>query len=77
MPPLTEVICKAGSYINVCSGDISLYYITDPLGSMVVSNIYTDPSGLILAPANYYMLFDGSIAYEWDGAIWTGNTKNC
>ena len=30
-----------------------------------------------LAPANYYMKYDMSTAYEWDGTVWTGNFKNC
>jgi drug/metabolite transporter superfamily protein YnfA len=31
----------------------------------------------VLVPAAWYMLVTGSVAYEWDGNDWTGNSIIC
>jgi len=74
--PKFQVLCKDSSFALVCGADINTFYVDGPLGE-IGYNIYSNEFSSDLAPANYYMKYDVSTAYEWDGSAWTGNFKNC
>lgn len=74
--PIYSVLCNYGSDSVVCSSPVVNFYIDGPIGGSA-SGICIDALFTTPAPAAYYKVYTSSIAYEWNGAFWTGNVKNC
>jgi hypothetical protein len=74
--PIYEVLLNYGSISNVCSSSVVTFYVDGPIGGTATS-VYLDSYLTLPAPANYYKLFTSSVAYEYNGVSFTGNTKNC
>lgn len=77
-PTYTQLVLSySSSQSSVCT-DINIgdYYVNGAIG--VPGNyIFTDELGADLAPAGWYLNLIINVAYEWDGADWTGATKSC
>ena len=76
LPPLTRTILKKGTIDTVCSGTLGVYYIDGPIGT-IGEKLYVYSGGYSLATSGYYLIADNTVAYEWNGTAWTGNTKVC
>lgn len=74
--PIYSVLCNYGIESVVCSSPVVTFYTDGPIGDPS-SGICIDLAFTTPAPANYYKAYTSSVAYEWDGALWTGNIKNC
>jgi hypothetical protein len=74
--PIYSVLCNYGIESVVCSSPVVTFYTDGPIGDPI-SGICIDAAFTTPAPANYYKAYTSSVAYEWDGALWTGNIKNC
>jgi hypothetical protein len=76
LSPTYSILLNFGSSSGVCFSPVITFYIDGPIG-VPGNNIYDSILMTNLAPANYYKLSTSSLAYEWDGIQWTGNTNNC
>jgi hypothetical protein len=76
LSPTYSILLNFGSSSGVCFSPVITFYIDGPIG-VPGNNIYDSIIMTNLAPANYYKLSTSSLAYEWDGIQWTGNTNNC
>jgi hypothetical protein len=75
-PPVSSFF-RHGDQDVICESPIAEFFIDGAVGS-IGNSIYEYVLGVyVLAPANYYLQLATTVAYEWDGTNWTGNSTLC
>jgi hypothetical protein len=75
-PPVSSFF-RHGDADTICESPIAEFFIDGAAGS-IGNSIYEYVLGVyVLAPANYYLQLATTVAYEWDGTNWTGNSTLC
>jgi len=77
LPPIIGIFVRKGTEETVCNDIIIERYVDGPLGNIGSSIYELVVASYVLAPAAWYKLLAGTVAYEWDGSNWTGNSITC
>jgi hypothetical protein len=77
LPPLTSVFARFGNSSSVCNDSIVEVFLDGAMG-IIGNKMYKYYLGnYIFADHGYYRQLTSSVAYEWDGNDYTGNTVIC